>query len=105
MSAIPLSFVSYGERNMIKFCLAATAAFGVMSGVCFAQTSTTTSTQSTTSTPAPVSGGTFDSSTQRTVDSNGVVIDKSRTLTTGTTITPSGDLGTTRRTTETTTVR
>ena len=42
---------------------------------------------------------------QRTVDSNGVETDRTRTITTGTTINPYGDTTTTRRTTETTTVR
>jgi hypothetical protein len=47
----------------------------------------------------------MDRSSQRTIDSNGVVIDKTKTYTTGTGITPDGDLSTTRKTTESTTVR
>ena len=47
----------------------------------------------------------MDSSTQRTVDSNGVVVDKTKTYTTGTGITPGGDLTTTRKTTKSTSVR
>jgi hypothetical protein len=92
---------------MIKFGLAATAAFGIMTGVCLAQTSTstTTSTQSAAPAyPAPY-GTTMDRSSQRTIDSNGVVIDKTKTYTTGTGIAPDGDLSTTRKTTESTTVR
>jgi hypothetical protein len=92
---------------MIKFGLAATAAFGIMTGVCLAQTSTstTTSTQSAAPAyPAPY-GTTTDRSSQRTIDSNGVVIDKTKTYTTGTGIAPDGDLSTTRKTTESTTVR
>ena len=92
---------------MIRFCLAATAAFGIMTGAAFAQTSTstTTSTQSATPVLPPVYGTSMDSRTQRTVDSNGVAVDKTKTHTTGTGITPGGDLTTTRKTTESTTVR
>ena len=90
---------------MIKFYLMATAAFGIMTGAAQAQSTTTTSTQSTTAIPAPMGGATVDSSSQRTVDSNGVVTDKTKVYTSGTAITPNGDLATTRKTTETTTVR
>jgi hypothetical protein len=97
------------KHDMIRFCLMATAAFGIMTGAAFAQlsssTSTTTSTQSATPALPPVYGTSMDSSTQRTVDSNGVVVDKTKTYTTGTGITPSGDLTTTRKATESTTVR
>jgi hypothetical protein len=93
------------KHDMIKYGLVAAAALGIMTGAALAQTSTTTSTQSTTSTPAPTAGVVVDSQSQRTVDSNGVVTDKSKTYTAGTTITPSGDLATTHKTTETTTVR
>jgi hypothetical protein len=91
---------------MIKFCLMATAALGIIGGSALAQTSSTTSTQTTTSVPAaPVGAATIDTSSQRTVDSNGVVTDKTKVYTSGTSITPSGDMATTRKTTETTTVR
>ena len=92
---------------MIRLCLAATAACGIMTGAAFAQTSTTTttSTQSTVPVLPPAYGTSMHSSTQRTVDSNGVVVDKSKTDTTGTGITPGGDLTTTRKTTESTSVR
>jgi hypothetical protein len=95
------------KHDMMKFCLAATAAFGIMTGVSLAQTSTsiTTSTQSTTPAMAPTYGTSMDSSSQRTVDSDGVVTDKTKTYTTGTGITPSGDLLTTTKKTESTTVR
>jgi hypothetical protein len=94
------------KHDMIKFCLVATAALGILAGGAVAQTSTstTTSTQSTTPIAPPVYGTSMDSSTQRTVDSNGVVVDKTKTYTTGTGITPSGDLTTTRKTTESTSV-
>ncbi len=90
---------------MIKYCLVAAAAFGIMTGAACAQTTSTTSTQTTTSMPSPVVGSSIDSSSQRTVDSNGVVTDKTKTYSAGTTITPSGDLATTKKTSETTTVR
>jgi hypothetical protein len=92
---------------MIKFCLAGTAALGIMTGVGLAQTSTstTTSTQSTAPAAPPTFGTSMDSSSQRTVDSNGVVIDKQKTYTSGTGITPNGDMSTTRKSTESTTVR
>ena len=76
-----------------------------MTGAACAQTTSTTSTQTTTSMPSPVVGSSIDSSSQRTVDSNGVVTDKTKTYSAGTTITPSGDLATTKKTSETTTVR
>jgi hypothetical protein len=50
-------------------------------------------------------GGSSASSTQQTTDSNGVVIDKTKTYQNGTTVTPDGDLATTNKTTNTTTVR
>jgi len=90
---------------MIKYCLVATAAFGIMTGAACAQTTSTTSTQTTTSMPSPIVGSSIDSSSQRTVESNGVVTDKTKTYSAGTTITPSGDLATTKKTSETTTVR
>jgi hypothetical protein len=95
------------KHDMIKFCLAATAALGIMTGVGLAQTSTstTTSTQSTAPAAPPTFGTSMDSSSQRTVDSNGVVIDKQKTYTSGTGITPNGDMSTTRKSTESTTVR
>jgi hypothetical protein len=90
---------------MNKFCIVAVAALGLVAGGASAQTSTTTSTQSTTSAPAPVVSPTVNTTTQRTVDSYGNVIDKTQTYTNGTAVTPAGDLATTRKTTETTTVR
>jgi len=78
----------------------------MMTGVAVAQTSSssTTSTQSTTATPAPVYGGSSSSSSQQTTDSNGVTVDKTRTYSNGTNVTPAGDLATTRKSSETTTV-
>ena len=62
---------------MTKYLLAGAAAFALMSGVAFAQSST--STQSTTTTNgAPVNEGYSISKTQKTIDSNGNEINKSR---------------------------
>lgn len=92
---------------MIRSYLAAATALAMMTGVAVAQTSSssTTSTQSTTAIPAPVYGGSSSRETQQTTDSNGVVVDKTQTYSSGTAITPSGDLATTRKSSETTTVR
>ena len=92
---------------MIRSWLVATTALAMMTGVAVAQTSSssTTSTQSTTSVPSPVVSGRSSSSSERTVDSNGVVVDQTKTYTKGTTVSPSGDTDTTRKTTNTTTVR
>lgn len=92
---------------MTKTWLAAAAALAMMTGGAFAQTTTssTTSTQSTTATPAPVVGAVSGSSRQQTIDSSGVQTDKTQTYSNGTTVTPSGDLATTRKTTESTTTR
>jgi hypothetical protein len=89
---------------MFKSLIAATAMVGLMTGVSLAQSSTTTTTQSTTSVPPPVAGVAVDSMSRRTVDADGVVTDKTKTYATGTTMAPSGDLATTRKTTETTTI-
>lgn len=92
---------------MIRTWLAATMALSMMTGVALAQTSTssTTSTQSTTAVPALVPGTAGVTNTQQTTDSDGVVTDKTQTYTSGTTVAPSHELATTRKTTETTTTR
>jgi hypothetical protein len=96
-----------GEHDMIRNWLAATTALAMMTGVAVAQTSssTTTSTQMTAPIPAPVYGGSSSSSSQQTTDSNGVQTDKTQTYTNGTTMTPSGTMSTTRKTTDTTTTQ
>jgi hypothetical protein len=95
-----------GEYDMIKSLLAATTALTLMSGLAVAQSSTTTTTQSTTyPAPMPVPGVVVQSTTQRTINSDGVETDHSKTISSGTDISPSGDTVTTHRTTETTTVR
>jgi hypothetical protein len=91
------------KHDMIKLCLAATAAFGIMTCAGFAQnaTSTTTSTQSTAPIAPPVYG---TATSQRTTTNDGVVTEKSKTYTTGTGVTQGGDLSATHTKTETTTV-
>jgi hypothetical protein len=89
---------------MIKMWLAASMALALMTGVAVAQSSssTTTSTQSATPVPAPMLGGSSATSSQQSTDSNGVVTDKTQTYTNGTTISPSGNLVTTKKTTDST---
>jgi hypothetical protein len=90
---------------MIRYWFAAVTALAVLTGVAAAQTSSsTTSTQSTTAAPALPIGGSSSSSTQST-DSNGVETNNTKTNQKGITVTPSGNLGTTNKTTDTTTVR
>jgi hypothetical protein len=93
-----------GEYDMIKTWLAASMALALMTGVAVAQSSssTTTSTQSATPVPAPMLGGSSSSSTQQNTNSNGVVTDRSKTTTNGTSVTPYGNLETTRKTTDST---
>jgi hypothetical protein len=90
---------------MTKTWLAAGAALALMTGGALAQTSTssTTSTESTTAAPVPVVGAVSASSSQQTMDSNGVETDKTQTYSNGTTVTPSGDVSTTRKSSESTT--
>ena len=92
---------------MISSWLGATMALAMMTGVALAQNSpsSTTSTQSTTSAPAPLLGAISVSVTQRTTDSDGVVTERTQTSTSGSTDSPSGDSAPTWKTTETTTVR
>jgi uncharacterized lipoprotein YajG len=101
-----LSINSLEATNMIRSYLAAAAALAMMTGVAVAQTSSssTTSTQSTTATPAPVYGGSVSSSSQQSTSSNGVTVDKTQTYANGIGVTPTGDLATTKKSTETTTV-
>jgi hypothetical protein len=92
---------------MMKVCLAAAAAFGLMTGVALAQSSTT-STTSTTSSPSvapPVYYAPTAHSSERTTTNDGVVTDKTKTYTSGTGIAPSGELSATHTKSETTTVR
>jgi hypothetical protein len=93
---------------MTRTWLAATTALALMTGIAVAQTTeTTTTTESTSAVPVvPVVPPTVvQSTTQRSVDPNGVVTDHTKTVTQGTTMSPYGDTTTTRRTTDTTTVR
>ena len=120
---------------MIRNWLAGAAAFAMMTGVAFAQSSSTdstTSSQSTTTSSSPAPAGSYSASkTQTTIDDNGTVTDRSQTLKNGIggseassslrtktpdgsqastrdeerTISPSGDTTTTAKTTSTTTDR
>jgi len=92
---------------MIKTYLAATTILALMTGFAVAQTSSTSTTTIQTTAPiaAPPAGTTSWSTSQRTTDVDGVTTDKTRAVTTGTTVAPNGDIATTRRATETTTVR
>ncbi len=96
-----------GVHEMFRKCFAASAALVMMTGVAVAQTSssTTSSTQTTPMMPVPVIGGSNSSSSQQTTDSNGVVTDQTKTYSNGTTVTPAGTLGTTEKSTSTTTTR
>jgi hypothetical protein len=51
-----------------------------------------------------VYGGSSSSSSQQTTDSNGVTQDKTQTYSNGSGLTPSGDVATTHKSSETTTV-
>src|SRR6185437_15125353 len=71
-----------GDQEMTKYLLAGAAAFALMSGVAFAQSSI--STQSTTTTNgAPVNEGYSVNKTQKAIDSNGNEINKSRAYESG----------------------
>jgi hypothetical protein len=90
---------------MTKTWFAAAAVLVMMTGGALAQTTTssTTSTESTTAAPVPVVGVVSSSNRQQTIDSNGVQTDKTQTYSNGTTLTPAGDVSTTRKTSESTT--
>jgi hypothetical protein len=90
---------------MTKTFLAAMTAFGLMSGIACAQTLSTSTTSTTTAGTPLVIGGSSSYSTSKTVDANGVQTDRTHTTVDGTTVTPSGEVAATHKTTETTTVR
>jgi hypothetical protein len=92
---------------MTRHILVATAALTLMAGAAFAQSTTSTTTiQSTVPTVVPMlPAPSTESTSDRTVDSNGVVTEHSKSTTSGTEVSPYGETTTTRRTTETTTVR
>jgi hypothetical protein len=96
-----------GGYHMIKSYVAAAAALTMMTGVAVAQTSSssTTSTQSTMPAPAPVYGGASSSSSQQSTNSDGITVDKTHTYSKGVGMTSAGDLATTKKSTETTTLR
>ncbi len=97
---------------MTRILLAATTALTLTAGVALAQTTTeTTTTESTVpayTVPAPVQvpATVSQTTTQRTVDGDGVVTAHTKTVTSGTTLSPYGDTAiTTKKTVETTTTR
>jgi hypothetical protein len=91
---------------MTRIWFVAATAFSLMAGAAVAQTTTeTTTTETTAPIVAPMPPTVSQTTSQRTIDANGVVTDHTRTSTSGTSISPYGDTTTTRRTTETTTVR
>jgi hypothetical protein len=98
---------------MTRSLLAATTALTLMAGIAVAQTTETTTT---TTVPAPVvvpvvpvvpaaPTSVVDTMRQRTIDQNGVVTEQTRTTSQGVATSPYGDTTTTRKTTETHTVR
>jgi|HubBroStandDraft_6_1064221.scaffolds.fasta_scaffold1620569_1 hypothetical protein len=91
---------------MTRIWFAAATALTLMTGAAVAQTTTeTTTTETTAPIVAPMPPAVSQTTSQRTIDANGVVTDHTRTTTSGTAVSPYGDTTTTRRTTETTTVR
>jgi hypothetical protein len=90
---------------MTRIWLAAATAFTLMAGAALAQTTTeTTTTETTAPVIVPVPPAVSQTTSQRTIDGNGVVTDHTKTSTSGTTVSPYGETTTTRRMTETTTV-
>ena len=97
---------------MIKTFLAIPLALSMMTGIAFAQMSTSSTTTTTTDTPVvvvapilPMVGVTSSTATQSKTSFDGTVTDKTQTYTTGTAVTPSGNLVTTKKSTESTTTR
>lgn len=92
---------------MTRTMLAAATALVLMTGIAAAQTTETTTTTESTAVPVvPVVPPTVIQTTrQHTVDQLGNVTDHSKTITQDSAMSPLGDTTTTRRTTETTTVR
>lgn len=95
---------------MARTLLAATAALTLMTGVALAETTTSTTTTETTvpyiaPVPVPAPAPTTETVTRRTVDSDGDGVVHSKTVTTGTAVSPFGDRTTTQKTIETNTVR
>jgi hypothetical protein len=87
---------------MLKTMLAATAAFMLVSGAGFAQSTYSTSTTVTTPPVAPIHHADETTTTSRTNTRNGVLIEKD---TTGEEVSSPGAPGTSQTTTETTRVR
>jgi hypothetical protein len=91
---------SDGEYIMLRILLAATMAFGLMPGVVFAQSSTSSnSTTVTTPGTAPTQQDDITSTTKRTATRNGVLIEKD---TSGTETSTPGTPATSQTSTQTT---
>jgi hypothetical protein len=96
-----------GEYQMSRIAMAAAMLLSLTAGAALAQTTTeTTTTQSTIpSIPPPPPAQVSQTTTERTVDGNGIVTDHTRTVTTGTSVGPYGETTTTKRSVESTTSR
>jgi hypothetical protein len=92
---------------MLKTILTATAILSMITGFALAQTSSTSTTTTSTTAPvvAPPPNVTSWSESQRTTNSDGVTTDKTHTAATGASVSPNGDVTTTRKTSDATTVR
>ena len=92
---------------MSRIALAAATVLTLTAGSALAQTTTeTTTTQSTVPyVPAPPPAQVSQTTTERTVDGTGTVIDHTRTVTTGTSVGPYGETTTVKRSVESTTSR
>ena len=70
---------------MTKSLILGVAAFAMMTGVAFAQSTLSDTTITTHSTTAPADGSYKSNKTQKTIDSNGTEVVKSQTYTSGST--------------------
>jgi hypothetical protein len=91
-----------GELNMLKTLAAVTMAFALTSGVSFAQSSWTSSTTQVTPPVAPSDHVEETTTTKRTSDRDGVMVEKT---TEGTEVSTPGTPGLSQTTTRTTTTR
>jgi hypothetical protein len=107
------SFADNGESNMKKPWIVTAAAIAMMSGsvamsgsaVAQLAASSSSSTETTTSVPVMPAQDTMTRTTRQTTDSDGVVTDKSRTTSSDTSTSPYGGVTSTKKSSETTTVR
>ena len=85
--------------------LAGITALAVVNGTAMAQMATTTTTETREGVVAPAAPSTEVTTHERTVDSDGVTTDHRKSVTTGSEVSPYGQVTTTRRTSESTTSR